>query len=152
MKYLLSIFLFLAACNSADVENEDNDTVAVEKIVLQPEEIYAYSVDLDSMRRVANELPPEYVQVDSMIKGLNARYPDIILEKIKQSNDTLYTKIDNAEHLTQRMGSAGAEAYFANLYFNLTAVPGVRYVKVDLEEGDHAGPTLLGPNAFSQIR
>ena len=151
MKYLLAFAIFLVACNSAD--NEPDEVIEEAATPLSAEEIYAWSVDMDSqLVRKNPDLPENYYQADSIIKGLNSQYPEIQLQKIRQSNDTLYTRIPNAEHLTQRMGSSGPEMYFATVYFNLTAVPGIRYVNVDMEEGDHAGPGVYGPNNFKDYK
>jgi hypothetical protein len=149
-KLLLLSFIVFLSCNSADEDEHMEETVTVE---LAPEDIYAYEVNMDSMTKKRNDsLPARYLHVDSLLKGMNERFEAVRIEKVKQSNDTLYTRIPDAEYLTQRMGSAGPEFYFTSLYFNLTAVPGIRYIKVDLEEGDHAGPTLLGPENFSNYK
>ena len=151
MKYLIVLFFVLTACNAND-EPEEVAEVEV-PTVLNPEEMYAWSVEADSMQVIRNtDLPENYLNADSLIRGLNSQYPEIQLQKVRQSNDTLYTRIPNAEFLTQRMGSSGPEMYFATLYFNLTAVPGVRYVNVDLEEGDHAGPGVYGPDDFKDYK
>lgn len=151
MKYILILAIVFAACNSADPAQEIVEEE--EASLLSSEEMYAWSVDMDSMRvRKNDNLPENYFQADSLIKGLNSQYPEIQLEKVRQSNDTLYTRIPDADHLTQRMGSSGPEAYFAALYFNLTAVPGIRYVRVDMQEGDHAGPGVYGPDSFKDYK
>jgi spore germination protein GerM len=49
-------------------------------------------------------------------------------------------EVINAEHLTQRMGSTGAEVYLAEAVFTLTECPGITSVRFAFEEGDHARP------------
>ncbi len=149
---LLLLMIVLIGCNSADVEKIDNNSVT-ESIRVAPEDIFAWSVNPDSATTTKNTmLPYHYLQVDSLIRGLNARFPEILLQKERQSNDTLYTRIEQAEHLTQRMGSSGPDMYFAAAFFNLTAVPGIRYVKIDMQQGDHAGPVLLRPEDYKNYK
>ncbi|RYF84325.1 MAG: hypothetical protein EON98_09525 [Chitinophagaceae bacterium] len=79
-------------------------------------------------------------------------YPNIRLEKVKQSNDTLYTQIKNANYLTEQMGSAGSEQYIAQAVLNLTSAPGVKYVRIDFEVGSHAMPDVWSKENFKDFK
>jgi hypothetical protein len=67
---------------------------------------------------------------------------------IKTSGDTVYLKIPEATYLTQQMGSSGPTMYFANLVYNLTEIPGIKNINVDLLEGDHAQPGTFNQDSF----
>lgn len=64
--------------------------------------------------------------------------PQITFKKIE--GNTLYVKLENAEYVTQRMGSAGANEFMALATFSLTDIKGVQFVDFEFEEGDHARP------------
>lgn len=154
MRSYFILLLLLISCNS-----EETNTTVEEKgsadssIVYAPENVYIWSVDSDSMTKIKNPVvKPEYYNVDTIIKGLNFQYPEIQLKKIKLVNDTLYLGIDDAEYLTQRIGSSGPVFYKANVYFNFTAIPGISYVNLDFKEGDHARPGILTLEDFKHYK
>ena len=46
------------------------------------------------------------------------------------------------------MGSTGPELYFAEAVYNLTEIPGIRFINFSLTEGDHAGPDTYSRDSF----
>ena len=90
--------------------------------------------------------------IDSIIKGLNLKYKEIPLEKIKLSHDTLYTQIKNSEYLGEQIGSTGAGYYLAEAIINLTSIKGVKYVNMDFAEGSHAAPGLFTRKDFEDFK
>ena len=90
--------------------------------------------------------------IDSIIKGLNLKYREIPLEKIKLSHDTLYTQIKNSEYLGEQIGSTGAAFYLAEAVINLTSVNGVKYVNLDFAEGSHATPGVFTRKDFEDFK
>ena len=94
----------------------------------------------------------EYLNVDTLIKGFNELYPNIKLDKVKMSGDTLFTKIIDSEYLAERMGTSGAALYLADVIINLTSVEGVKYVKIDFDEGSHASPGIWSAKDFSDYK
>jgi Sporulation and spore germination len=85
----------------------------------------------------------------SIIDYINRSDSSIHLDIVKTSNDTVYLKIPDATYLTQRMGSTGSEMYLASVVYNLTELPGIRFINFDFEEGDHAQPGILSRNSFN---
>jgi len=86
---------------------------------------------------------------EEVIDLLNERYADIILLDLKKiSGDTVFVKVEDAQYLTQQMGSTGAYGYMAEVTYSLTEVPGIDYVHFDFEEGDHATPGLYRRKDF----
>ena len=90
--------------------------------------------------------------IDSIIKGLNLKYGEIPLEKIKLSHDTLYTQIKNSDYLGEQIGSTGAAYYLAEAVMNLTSVSGVNYVNMDFAEGSHASPGIFTRKDFEDFK
>jgi len=67
---------------------------------------------------------------------------------VKTSGDTVYLKIPDPMYLTQQMGSSGPTIYLAQAVYSLTEVPGIKYVNLDFEEGDHASPGTFNRDSF----
>ncbi|HUC82265.1 MAG TPA: hypothetical protein VMR70_15275, partial [Flavisolibacter sp.] len=108
-----------------------------------------WKVDADQKTIRQNpKLVQPVLSVDTLIAGLNEMYPKVKLEKVKQSNDTLYTQIKEADVLTEQMGSAGSEQYIAQAVLNLTSAKGVKFVRIDFEMGSHAMPDTWSKENF----
>ena len=93
----------------------------------------------------------EKLKASDMVRLLNAKYARLQLQLIRTSQDTAFLKIDDANQLTQSMGSAGAQAYLAELTFALTEVSGIKHVKLDFQEGDHAMPGVYQRSDFQDL-
>ncbi|HEV7333807.1 MAG TPA: hypothetical protein VGN63_22425 [Flavisolibacter sp.] len=114
------------------------------------EQFFIWQVDTDNKTLTKNpQLHPSYYSVDTLIMGLNERYPQIQLERKHLGHDTLYTEVKNATYLTNQMGSAGSEQYIAQVVLNLTAVKGINHVRIDFEEGSHASPDVWSRKSFA---
>jgi hypothetical protein len=146
--YAAVILVLFGSCgsNSADKPTAEGDSADAAPAVAW-EAVINDSTQRLEMKRSANA-GPDSLSVPAVISFLNKANPDIKLELVKSSNDTLFLKIADAEHLTQRMGSTGPTMYFAAAVYNLTEVPGVRYVNFDFPEGDHAEPGTFGRDNF----
>lgn len=121
-----------------------------QELKLKREQYYIWEVDANKKTITKNaQLQPEYFDVDTLITGLNEMYPEIKLEKTRISHDTLYTQIRNAQYLTNQMGSFGAEQYIAQAVINLTAVEGIRFVRIDFPMGSHAAPDVWSRESFA---
>ena len=91
---------------------------------------------------------PDTLSAAAVIAFLNAENPQVQLQFQRISGDTLFVSIPDAHYLTQQMGSTGPQLYFAESVYNLTEVPGIRFVHFDFEEGDHASPATLNREQF----
>ncbi len=165
MKYFLIFIvgLFVCACNTKkeEVTNEETDvgefTDTVSSVATTPQfnpetELYIWRATPD-YEKVKNEhAQPTTLPVDSLIKGLNEYYANVYIEKVKLSGDTLYTRIADSRFLSNQMGSTGAEIYIADVVLNLTSVPGIKYVDVDMEEGSHAQPGTWSAENFNAYK
>lgn len=138
---ILGISLFFISCGS----NHAGEPV--------PEEDTAVTADAEFMwQAVLNDSTGKMEMTQVLIQGAdntspqhiveseNKLYPEIHLDYLKNSGDTIFLKIDDATYLTQQMGTYGAASYIAGVVYNLTETAGTRYVHLAFEEGDHAQP------------
>jgi hypothetical protein len=124
-----------------------------EETAVSKEQFYIWEVDADKKTKQLNpQLQPEYFNVDTVIMGLNERFPQVQLERRKIGHDTLYAEIKNAEFLTERMGSFGAEHYIAMAVLNLTSANGINFVRIDFTEGSHASPDVWSRQNFAAYK
>jgi len=89
---------------------------------------------------------------DHLVELLNNNYPDVHLDLVKVSKDTMYVKIPDSKKLTQEMGSTGAQNYMASATYTLTEFKNVKYINFNFEEGDHAGPGVFSRDDFKTLR
>ena len=155
----IALLLFFAAC--AQQEDKEVEPVVVESVdaptdssqLIKPEtKLYVWKNEFDYTRRKNPTANIAIVNADSLIKGLNQLYENIYLQKDKLSHDTLYTFIKDSEFLSNGMGSTGAEVYLADVVMNLTEVPGVKYVHINMQEGSHMQPGTWSRTNFSRYK
>ena len=158
---LLLCFLFSCSNNADDKSANDSarlreipaDSSETEIVELGKKDFYTWQVNSDEKTIKKNpKLGDDVLSADTLLIGLNEMYSNIRLEKVKQSNDTLYTLIKNANYLTEQMGSAGSEQYIAQAVLNLTSAPGVKYVRIDFEVGSHAMPDVWSKENFKDFK
>ena len=144
MRFALLILLavVLICCRTKDASIEDLPLAISDSILV-------WNVNADSMIMEKDVLVPDSaITVRRIINGLNAKYPEVQLVYLNQSNDTIYTKVPNGEYLGNQMGSFGASAWFADATINLTSVPGVNYVSFTMDTFSHAGSTTIGREEY----
>ncbi|MCB9251165.1 MAG: hypothetical protein H6605_01755 [Flavobacteriales bacterium] len=73
-------------------------------------------------------------------KIVNKTWPKIQIEFIKLRSDTAIVFIPDSHILTQQMGTAGADHFMITTTYTFTEIPGIKYVFLDFEIGDHANP------------
>jgi hypothetical protein len=133
---LFSGMAVIACRNKADKPITESDTALA---------VYSWQSALnDSSGRLemkkVEAVGPDSLSPAAVVSYLNSTDSTVRLVLIKTSGDTVYLKIPDAEHLTQQMGSTGSTLYMAQVVYNLTEIPGIKYVNLDFEEGDHASP------------
>lgn len=115
-------------------------------------DLYVWKSSPDYTKEKNPAMRPEILHVDSLILGLNRMYENVLLEKVKLSGDTIYTEIKNSQYLSEQMGTTGAEMYLADVVLNLTEVPGVKYVSIQLVEGSHMQPGTWSKDNFAKYK
>ena len=72
--------------------------------------------------------------------------PKLKLRGIKEQ--VVDVEVINGEHLTQRMGSTGAEEFLAAATFTLTEYDNIKAINFIFEGGDHAEPGIYARETF----
>jgi len=70
------------------------------------------------------------------------------LKFIGIQDQVVNVEVINATHLTQRMGTTGAEVFLAVATFTLTEHDNIKFVNLIFSEGDHAAPGLYSRGQF----
>jgi hypothetical protein len=172
MKFVASLiivacYLSIEGCNTQSTSTHEKENVQTEDTVYDSS---ANSVS-ESPLQIQNQTilwqvndslslklrPPKVSGLDTMtvqhvINVINANYDSIHLEYVKTSHDTVYVHIPNAENLTERIGSTGAQMFMASTTFSLTTIKGIDYVNYDFVEGDHAAPGVYDRSYFTDFQ
>jgi hypothetical protein len=165
MRIIFSILFatILFSCSNNANDKAEDDSTRIREIPgdssegsieeLDEDDFYVWKVDAEEKTMRKNpKLAEASLSVDTLIIGLNEMYPTVKLEKVKLSHDTLYTQIKDSDYLTERMGSAGSEAYIAQAVLNLTSAQGVKFVRIDFEMGSHAMPDTWSRENFKDYK
>lgn len=154
----LSLFSFIwfSSCSAPDttVNKTDSTNLAEpETIIEQPDTVLFWTINLEQKEKF--RVYKDTVDITdpvSIINGINSIYPDIRLEFVKHSGDTVYTHIDSAFTFTNDIGSFGAGEYIAGVVINLTTLPNVNYVHLDFPEGSHATPGVYSKSSYAMYK
>ncbi len=153
---LLPILLFSCNTKQKDKKATPQDSVATAIATDSASRLkdthYFWAVDEDNPNAIAMKrtrpVSADSLTATNMLGLFNSIYPEIPLTYIKTSGDTLFLKIDKSNYLTKQIGSTGAEAYLAELTYNLTEISGVNYVDLRFKKGDHAEPGTYARTDF----
>jgi len=148
--FLFSIFLLISCgSNNADEQpNVEEDSVtSVENTILWQASLNDSTGKMEMKKVIMQGADNRNPQ--SILASLNEEYPEIKLDFLRISHDTVFLKIDDAHFLTQQMGSTGSQMYIASLVYNLTEDPIIHFVSMKFEEGDHALPGTFSRATFS---
>ena len=91
----------------------------------------------------------EDLDINNVAEAINRKYSEIHIASQSQSNDTVFVNIPNATYLTQQSGNMGSEIYMAETTYSFTEIPGVKFVKFNFKEGDHATPGTFKREDFN---
>jgi Sporulation and spore germination len=146
---LIIICIILVSCggNKADQPAIENDTSATAINYAWQAMLNDSTGKLEMKKVEATSL--DSLNLASIVDFINTSDSSVHLEVVKTSNDTVYIKIPDATYLTQRMGSTGSTMYLAGVVYNLTELPGIRYINFDFKEGDHAQPGTFNRDSFN---
>jgi hypothetical protein len=160
MRNILILFsFFILSCENKTHDTvapgaEENDTIEYEADTAQSATATLFW-EVDAENKTKRNIAPlnaPAVNADSIIQVLNELYPEIKLEKIKTSGDTVYTVIKESSYLAERMGSYGPAVYLAQAVINLTSLNGINYVKIDFTEGSHARPGVWSRHDYKDYK
>ena len=145
------------SCNTKKTDNEaatvdTTATNAAADSVVIKDSRYFWTSDLDPKQGLVmvktRPASADSLTAPIIIQMFNETYPEIPLTFTKISNDSVFINIRNSKYLTQQMGSSGAEAYLAELTYNLTEISGINFVDVKFKVGDHASPGTYSRTDF----
>jgi spore germination protein GerM len=165
---ILACFIFFS-CNSNEDKNAETSPepqeTTIDTISAASNEDSAITVTNRPMIWTVDEQTPgtermkkpEDAKLDTfssaaLVQLLNSNYPDVQMDLVKISHDTMYVKIPDSKKLTQQMGSTGAQDYMASATYTLTEFKNVKYINFNLKEGDHAGPGVFSREDFKTLR
>ncbi len=159
---VIAIITVMVGCNTKKSESEEAvvpaDSVALktDSAIARDERHYFWTSDLDPkqglLMKKTTPVSTDSLTAANMIARLNETYPEIRLDLVRVSGDSIFLDIKKARYLTQQMGSSGPEAYLGEVTYNLTEVPGINYVNIRFKEGDHASPGTFSRTDFVQVK
>lgn len=163
----LSTALIFWSCNSNDDKTQDaplevvNDTSSsamgssdtMQTIINRS---LIWTVDNDNEGEEKLKKPetavPETLSSDQLINILNENFPEIHLDLLKISHDTMYVDIPDSKRLSRELGSTGAENYMASATYTLTELKNVKFVNFKFAPGEHAEPGTYSRSDFERLR
>lgn len=149
---LFSLLISFMSCgddSTSDQETEDTQVTEQDSTSVSDDEeeypdtnaLWYYDYSQDTILHVNAVSPDNNPSSSHLINLVNKSYQDkVYMEFVKESNDTIYVKIEDSEHLTQRMGSAGSYEYMIIATFTLTEAKAIEHVDFSFDYGDHANP------------
>lgn len=147
------LFLALAASCFRDEEGQekstgDKDSLKTDTALSLEEPVWEYNIDKDIPVK-KDSTATEKHSPKELLTIVNHQFKDKVKFDFKDiSHDTLFLKIDNADHLTRESGSAGAKAILATAIFTLTESDSIHFVDLHFQEGDHAAPGTYSREDF----
>jgi hypothetical protein len=132
----------------------DSDQINSESEIVAPDSILLWQVDDESRKELFDDTTNRrFLTPDRILNGIKKAYPNVPAKIVAQKGDTLVIGFDDGgEQLSQRMGSTGSSVYVQMLAVNFFELPYINYIRLDMEEGDHAGPELLSREVLKEIR
>ena len=159
-KYACAILIItsVAACNTRQPDKEvvisdsTNKITRVDSANQIIDAHYFWEADQDApnglVMKKSRPISPDSLTTVNLLQALNNLHPNVELSFAKTSGDTVFVKINKSTYLTQRMGSSGAEAYLAEVTYNLTELTGINFVDINFKMGDHAEPGTYSRTDF----
>jgi len=160
--FLILMITVIVSCNTKQSEKSVSkiDTtgavIKADTANIKTDMPYFWASDLDPKKglvmKKTRPLPADSLTATSMINMLNTLYPEIQLHFTTVSNDSIFVKVIKSAYLTQQIGSSGAEAYLAEVTYNLTELNGINFVDIRFKEGDHASPGTYSRTDFVHVK
>ncbi|MEO7046032.1 MAG: GerMN domain-containing protein [Ferruginibacter sp.] len=162
--FLMSIILF--SCGSNDSKEEvvyqsERDTALVAanpdtSVKIINDKIF-WSVQPNAQNEKRELKKPATVAISKfapqqLVDSINNIFPGMQLVFNKISHDTLYVRMPQSARLTNNIGDTGAENYLATVVYNLTELPGIKYVNLFFTPGDHAEPGVYSRDDFKKMQ
>ena len=160
--FLFFVIIVVLSCNTNQSEktvatvDTTNTVPTIDTASINKDSHYFWSSDAESPKGLlmikSRPLPTDSLTQTTIIQLMNEAYPEIPLSFIKVSHDSIFLKIKKSSYLTEQLGSSGADAYIAEVTYNLTELKGINFVDIRFKEGDHASPGTYSRTDFVQAR
>jgi hypothetical protein len=138
--------------NDLTVLNRDHtwyveyDTGTGKDLLVRGSKLKTIKGDINKMIIALNKTTLEAEASNAQKEGVPLEPPKIRLQSV--ADGIAHVEIIDAEYLTQRMGTSGAQNYLAAATYSLTETPGVRGVDFIFTVGDHAAPGMYTRESF----
>jgi len=162
---ILTAFCFFVACNSNNdkkIETQEQEVVDTVSTVHSEDSARTiinrsmiWSVEPQPGEKQKLQAPKNKIDTLSsarLVHLLNENFPDIRLDFVKVSHDTIYVKIPDSKRLTQELGDTGADDYLAATTYTLTESKNIKFVNIAMKAGDHAEPGVYTREDFKELR
>lgn len=170
---LKTLAVFIGVCLFFACNSNQNEKVKTPPAEQEVTDTVSAENSSDSMRTIVNRAmiwtvqpqgnekaklkAPDSTQASTyssakLIDLLNQNYPDVQLDFVKISHDTIYVKIPNSDKLTNQLGDTGAQDYLASATYTLTETPDIHFVNIDMKSGDHAESGVYKRDDFKDLR
>ena len=136
----------LTALNRDHTWYVEYDTVTGKDLLVRGSKLKTVKDDINKMIIALNKTTFEAEAADAQGEGVPLEPPRLRLQSVAEG--IAHVEIINAEYLTQRMGTSGAQNYLAATTYSLTEAPGVRVVDFIFPAGDHAAPGVYTRESF----
>lgn len=163
---VILVVCLIFGCNSGDNKKEETihetvtDTVTASASSDTAKTIVNHTMIWSVQPQGANNeklQAPQNVKLDTLsstklVQLINNNFPDIHLDLVKISHDTIYVKIPDSKKLANEIGDTGAENYLASATFTLTELKNIKFVNIAMQPGDHAEPGVYSRDDFKRLR
>jgi len=136
----------LAVLNRDHTWYVEYDTGTGKDLLIRGSKLKNIKGDINKTIIALNKTTFEAEASNAQKEGVPLEPPRIRLQSVAEG--IAHVEIINAEYLTQRMGTSGAQNYLAAATYSLTETPGVRGVDFIFREGDHAAPGVYTRESF----
>jgi len=136
----------LTALNRDHTWYVEYDTATDKDLLVQGSKLKSVRGDINKMIIALNRTNFEAEASPAQGESVPLERPKIRLQSVAEG--IAHVEIINAEYLTQRMGTSGAQNYLAAATYSLTETPGVRGVDFIFPVGDHAAPGVYTRESF----
>ena len=163
---LLTIVIFYGCNSSEDKKAEPSEEVIIDtssSVTASPDSMHTiinrsliWTVDEEKPGEEKLKKPesaiPETFSSAQLIEVLNNNFPEVHLDLLKVSHDTMYVTIPDSKRLSRELGSTGAENYMASATYTLTELKKIKFVNFNFTPGDHAEPGTYSRQDFQRLR
>jgi hypothetical protein len=171
--YVIAFFVVLTACNTGKKDQSYQPSAAdsLQNLAINPPDSLQDSTallttntipdtillwtadDRETAFRADSAGARKHLSIMRILNGMKREYPDVPIRFRKIEKDTVVLGFDdNGTYLSQRMGSTGPVVYVNTLALNIFEFANINFIRLEMEEGDHAGPDVITREILTEIK